>query len=133
MARILCALALAGAFAGSALAATTAPIRVTVRDYPLVCGRATGLFKIVFPAAASVPARIPAAAVTVNGRVAAKVAVTGRTVSVTVPRRPGITCLSIVLGKLTITFAPRAHVVAHTARTAKVVRLPRTYAASVSS
>lgn len=133
MARIVCALALAGAFAGSVLAATSTPTTVTVRDYPLVCGRATGLFEVVFPVAVTVPARIPAAAVTVNGRAASKVSVSGRTVSVTVPRRPGLTCLSIVMGKLTIAFAPRAHVVTHTARAAKVVRLPRTYAARLSS
>lgn len=132
MVRTLCALVLAGAFAATAVAATVRPVKVTVRGYPLVCGRPTGLLHVVLPATVGVPRAIPATAVTVNGIVASKVSVDGHTVSVTIPRRPGMTCLSIVLGRLTITFAPRAHVAMHGARTAKVVHLPRTYAATVS-
>jgi hypothetical protein len=133
MARVLCALALAGVLAGSALGATTAPVTVTVHRYPLVCGQATGLLKVVFPAAVRLPALIQPATVTVNERAVSAVSVSKHTVSVIVPRRKGVTCMSVVLGTLKIVFAPGAHVHAGTAKTAAVVRGTRAYAARVTS
>jgi hypothetical protein len=131
MARILCALVITGAIASPACAATAKRVTVTAQRYPLVCGQATGLIKVLFPAAVRVPRKIPAAAVTVNGRVASTVTVAGRTVSVIVPKKPGLTCLSIVLGKVTIKFAPRANLTVGTARTATVIHV-QSYAARVA-
>jgi hypothetical protein len=108
-------------------------VTVTATGFPLICGQVTGLLKVTFPPAAQLPRAIPPAAVRVNGRPASAVTVAKRTISVIVPRKPGLTCLSIVLGKVTIAFAPRAHVVPGTARKATVARAPRTYAARVAA
>ena len=124
-----------GLLAGSALAAPAphGTVTVTTPGFPLICGRVTGLLKVTFPATARLPRTIPPSAVTVNGSRAAAVSIAKRAVTVTVPRKPGLTCMSIVLGKLTIAFAPRAHVVAGTARTASVARASQTYAARVAA
>ena len=118
MARVFCALALGGIFAATAFAAAARTVTVTAQDYPLVCGQATGLVQVVFPASVRLPAAIEPSAVAVNRRAASSVSVHGRTVRVRVARKPGVTCLSVVLGKLTITFAPRARVDVGTARSA---------------
>ena len=131
MARVLCALVLAGVFAGTASAAR--PVTVTAPAYPLVCGQATGLIAVTFPAGVRLPRTIAPAAVAVNGRAASSVKVDGRTVSVTVARKPGVTCLSIVMGKLTIAFAAGARVDVGTARTAAVTHGARTYKARISA
>jgi hypothetical protein len=128
MARILCALA----FAGTALVSGTHAVTVTAQGYPLVCGRVTGLVEVEFPKVVHLPRTIPPGAVTLNGRPASSVSIDGRSVTMIAARPPGVTCLSIVLGRLTIAFAPRAHVDVGTARTAIVVRAARTYRARVA-
>jgi hypothetical protein len=127
-------LALTGVLAGSAYAATApkGTVTVTAKGYPLICGHATGLVKVVFPAAVALPKKIAPSAVTVNGHAASSVTIAKHTISVIVPRNPGITCLSIVMGKLTIAFAPRAHVERRTARTATVLRATQRFAARVT-
>jgi len=132
MARLLCALVLAGVFAGPAVSATR-PVAVIASPYPLVCGQATGLIKVAFTPTVRVPRTIARAAVTVNGRTPSSVKVGGRTVSVTVARKPGITCLSIVMGRLTIVFAPRAGLDVGTAGVAAVSHGTQVYKARISA
>lgn len=124
-----------GLLAGSAVAAPAprGTVTVTATGFPLICGQVSGLLKVTFPAAARLPRTIVPAAVTVNGRSATAVTVAKNAVTVTVPRKPGLTCMSIVLGKLTIAFAPRAHVEARTARNATVARASETYTARVAA
>ena len=133
MRRVLVALALLALLTGAAQAATapSGTVTVTAGGFPLICGQVTGLLAVTFPAAARLPRTIAPAEVTVNGRAASSVKVAKHTVSVIVPRKPGITCFAMVLGKVSIVFAPRAHVEMRTARKATVLRTPKSYAARV--
>jgi hypothetical protein len=77
---------------------------VVVRGYPLQCGNARGALTVVFPASVDVPTKMPLGTVRVNGLAAAKVTVDGRTVTVAAPVQHGVTCQSIVLGRVTLLF-----------------------------
>ena len=81
---------------------TPAVLKVTVPGFPLVCGRPLGIVKVVLPAAARLPHRIAGTSVRLNGTRALRVAVAGHTVSVTASLPKGITCHSIVAGRLTL-------------------------------
>jgi len=89
-------------------ASSARPVTVTLRGVPLVCGKPRGSFVVTFPAAVDLPPTIAAAAVHVNGQTAAKVGVHGRDVTVTVQPQTGITCQSIVLGRVTLAFGTGA-------------------------
>lgn len=60
---------------------------------------------MTFPAAAHVPASIPARDVEVGGRPAGSVRVAGRTVTVAAPRPAGMICDSISQGTMVVGFA----------------------------
>ncbi len=81
---------------------------VVVRGYPLLCGRPRGALTVAFPASVDVPKKLPLGTVRVNGLAAAKVTVDGRTVTVAAPLQTGVTCQSIVLGRVTLLFVPGA-------------------------
>ena len=89
-------------------ASSVRPVTVTVRGYPLLCGKPRGSFVVTFPAAIDLPGTIATGAVHVNGQTAAKVAVHGRDVTVAVPPQTGVTCQSIVLGRVTLAFGTDA-------------------------
>lgn len=118
MRRAAAALAVAaGVAAGAAHATSPAsssarPVRATLTlgAYPLQCGRPRGSAVVTFPAAVTLPRTIAAAAVQVNGRPAARVSLSGRNVTVTAPLVPGITCMSITLGRLTVLFTAGANI-----------------------
>jgi hypothetical protein len=107
------AFAVAAGFAGAAagsVAAVHAPVTATVvvRAYPLLCGNPRGALTFAFPASVDVPKKMPLGTVRVNGLAAAKVTVAGRTVTVVAPTQTGVTCQSIVLGRVTLLFVPGA-------------------------
>jgi hypothetical protein len=84
----------------------TAVVKLNVR-HTFFCGRprpATIVLK--FPAAERVPSSLPAGAVHLSAGRMKAVHVYGQTIAVTVQPPPvkGITCMSIVLGKLRVTF-----------------------------
>ena len=113
MRSVAVALALAAVVAaGSAggLAASGRPVTATVvvRGYPLLCGKPRGAIAIAFPAALELPSTIAAGAVRMNGQPPAKVDVHGRTATVTAPLVAGVTCQSIILGRLTVVFGRAA-------------------------
>jgi hypothetical protein len=93
-----------------ALTSTARPVTATVvvRAYPLLCGKPRGALTVVFPASVDVPKKMPFGTVRVNGLAAAKVTVDGRTVTVAAPLQTGVTCQSIVLGRVTLLFVPGA-------------------------
>jgi len=86
------------------------PVALTLRmRLELVCGQpGPGDAVVTLPKAAAVPASIGDGAVLVNGKRATAVSVSGHNVSVALPRRPGVTCLSITPGTLTLVFTTRA-------------------------
>ncbi len=77
---------------------------VVVRGYPLQCGNPRGALTVVFPASVDVPTKMPLGTVRVNGLAATKVTIDGRTVTVGAPVQHGVTCQSIVLGRVTLLF-----------------------------
>ena len=106
------AFAVAAGLAGAAApaGAVQPPVRATVvvRGYPLLCGNARGALTVAFPASVDVPKKMPLGTVRVNGLAAAKVTIDGRTVTVAAPLQKGVTCQSIVLGRVTLLFVPGA-------------------------
>ena len=86
------------------------PVAVTLTiDTPLICGRlAGGTVTIELPAGEAIPPTVAASAVTVGGRSAAGVTVSGHTLSVTVPRPKGVICQSIVVGPAKIVLSQAA-------------------------
>jgi hypothetical protein len=82
---------------------------VSLASVPLRCGVPFDSATIVFPATARLPHAIAPALVTVNGTVAASVAVVRRTVRIGL-RRAGITCNSISIGPAQIHFAVAARI-----------------------
>lgn len=86
-------------------------VALTVKvHYEMICGRpGTGTAVVTLPAAAAVPRRIAAAAVLVNGKPAPSVSVSGHDVTITMPpRRPGVTCMVVGPGTLTLTLTRAA-------------------------
>lgn len=87
------------------------PVALTVTvHYEMVCGQpGTGKAVVALPSAAAVPARIDSTAVLVNGKPAPAVSVSGNVVSITMPpRRPGVSCLVVGPGRLTLTLTRAA-------------------------
>ena len=85
-------------------------MKLTVR-HTFYCGRPNpAKIALKFPAAEHVPASIPASAVHLSAGLVKNVAVSGKTVTVSVAPAPrhGITCMSIVLGRLKVTLDPTA-------------------------
>ncbi len=77
--------------------------------YEMQCGwPGPGPLVVTFPAAERLPASIPVSAVLLNGNPGPKVTRSGRSVSVTVPPRKGVTCMVIGPGKATIEFTHAA-------------------------
>ncbi len=75
----------------------------------LQCGRPTGVpVALTLPRAVQMPRAIPVSAVRVNGVPASKVVVASRVVTVSLPIHRGITCFSLIEGKMKITIAPSA-------------------------
>src|SRR5262249_50820177 len=70
--------------------------------------RPSGRLRVTLPAAASVPGSIASSAVRVNGSRAGKVSVTGHAVTVVAAAPKGVTCDSIVQGKMTVAFTAAA-------------------------
>jgi propanediol dehydratase small subunit len=133
MVRVALAIVVMLAAAGAATA-TAAPsgVKVSAEGYPLVCGRPTGSLKVVFPAATKLPATIAAKTVTMNTVRAARVSVSGQTVTITAAKPTGIMCHSISLGVLEIAFTRAAHVELGSTRTAKILRATLTLPAKVT-
>jgi hypothetical protein len=89
--------------AGAAPVALTLALRTELR-----CGRLTGIsLAIKLPAEAHVPATVPASAVLVGGRSAARVRVSGTSLAVAPPLPRGVICNSITMGvaKIVVTAA----------------------------
>jgi hypothetical protein len=86
----------------------SAAATVTVRAYPLLCGKPRGALVVAFPASVELPKAMPLGTVRVNGLAAAKVAVHGHDVTVTAPIPTSVTCQSIVLGRVTLSFVAGA-------------------------
>ena len=105
--------------------------------YDMTCGQ-PGLGKAVvtLPAAAFVPRSIGSAAVLVNGKPSPSVAVSGHDVSITMPlKRPGVSCMSIGPGTLTLTLTRAAGIGNPRAAGTYVIHVRRnalSFAASVS-
>lgn len=77
--------------------------------YEMQCGwPGPGPLVVTFPAAERLPATIAPAHVLLNGRAAPKVTRAGRSMSVAVPARSGMTCMVIGPGKVTIAFTHAA-------------------------
>ena len=95
---------------GEQATSRAATLTVKVASYPLVCGRATGSLAVGLPAAVQPAQTIAPAEVRLNGRTAARVAVSGRQVTVTAAAPAGVTCHSIMLDTLTLVFARAATV-----------------------
>lgn len=94
----------------SSAAAGARNVAVTVQiPTVLQCGRPTGVpVEITLPRAERMPPAIVASMVRVNGVPPSKLTTAGRVVTVSLPVRRGITCLSLVDGMMKITFAPGA-------------------------
>lgn len=130
MLKVGCALAVALALAGAAganaapraarqdLTATVSPSRPGARPVTLAvswstelqCGRLRGASVVLsLPAAMRVPARIPAATVRIGAARAAAVRVAGRTLTISLPRPTGVTCMVIAPGtaKIVVSSAAR--------------------------
>jgi hypothetical protein len=109
--RLALAAVLLGATAAAATGATgtrRVAARLTLADYPLVCGHARAPVAVSFPLAVHVPRVIAPAAVRLNSSPAGAVAVAAHSVKVNPAAPSGIQCQSIVLGPLTIAFTPAA-------------------------
>jgi hypothetical protein len=82
------------------------PVALTVKvHYEMVCGDpGQGTAVVTLPSAAFVPGRMESSAVLVNGKPAQSVDVSGHDVSIAMPpRRPGVTCMVVGPGTLTLT------------------------------
>jgi hypothetical protein len=85
------------------------PVALTLAfDGTLLCGRPRGATAVTLPAAADVPAAVPASTVTINGRLAGRVAVTGSTLTVLPAPTKGMTCFSIREGTVRVSFSRTA-------------------------
>lgn len=100
--------------ASAALSSTKAgakPVELVLKlRYTMVCGQpGTGTAVVMLPAAANVPDTIPSSAVLVNGKPAPKVSISGHAVTVSLPlKRPGVTCMVVGPGTLTLTLTRAA-------------------------
>ena len=99
--------------ASASLSSTKAgakPVELTLKvHYQMVCGQpGPGTVVVGLPLAMSVPRSIRSSAVLVNGKPALSVAVSGHDVTVTLPKRKGVTCLVIGPGTLTLTLTRSA-------------------------
>jgi len=90
-------------FASAALSSQKAgakPVSLLVSLHTeLQCGKLrAGLLAVTFPSGFALPATVGPSAVLVDGAKPAKVSLTGRTLSITMPLRTGITCMVIAPG-----------------------------------
>jgi hypothetical protein len=105
--------ALPGQSAGAALSSNKAGARsvgltLTLR-YEMQCGSpGQGPVSVTLPATMSVPARIAAASVLVDGKTAPSIGRSGARILVGLPPQPRIMCDSITIGTLTIAFTKAA-------------------------
>ena len=86
-------------------------MKLSVR-HTFQCGRPyAAKIALRFPATEHVPASVPASAVRLSAGLVKNVAVSGKTISVSVAPKPttGVTCMSIVLGRLTVKLGTAAH------------------------
>ncbi|HVA31904.1 MAG TPA: hypothetical protein VMU58_11610 [Gaiellaceae bacterium] len=101
-----------GSAAAVAVPATAGahPVTLTLRARLLMtCGRpGPGPIVVSLPAAERVPRAIARSAVLAGGSAPLTVRVAGHTVTLTLPRPPGVTCLVIAPGTLTIVFSRAA-------------------------
>lgn len=86
------------------------PVTVTLQlTYQMRCGHpGRGSLIVSFPAAERLPARIPAAAVSLDGHSAPAVSRHGKDVTIALPRPHGISCNIIAPGKVTVVFTTAA-------------------------
>jgi hypothetical protein len=87
------------------------PVALTLRvHYEMICGEpGAGRAVVSLPAASAVPRTIDGAAVLVNGKPAPSVSVSGHKVSIAMPpKRPGVTCMVVGPGTLTLTLTRAA-------------------------
>lgn len=100
--------------ASAAVAPATAGakhVALTVKvHYEMVCGQpGVGTAVVTLPTAVAVPSRIAESAALVNGKPAAHVSVSHHAVTITMPpRRPGVTCMVMGPGTLTLTLTHAA-------------------------
>lgn len=87
------------------------PVALTLRvHYEMICGEpGAGRAVVSLPSASAVPRTIDGAAVLVNGKPAPSVTVSGHQVSIGMPpKRPGVTCMVVGPGTLTLTLTRAA-------------------------
>ena len=87
------------------------PVELVVKlRYTMVCGQpGAGTAVIALPAAVDVPAAITTSSVLVDGKPAQAVRVSGHDVTVSLPlKRPGVTCMIVGPGTLTLTLTRAA-------------------------
>lgn len=100
--------------ATASLAPATAgaePVALTVKvHYEMVCGQpGLGTAVVTLPEAAAVPSTIDESAALVNGKPTPHISVSGHDVTITLPpRRPGVTCMVMGPGTLTLTLTRAA-------------------------
>jgi hypothetical protein len=102
---------LLGLAAGTARAAVRpATLTLSVRSFPLVCGRVFGLLQVTLPRAFEVPSAIDTHAVRMNGVAARRVAVRGHTVILASTASHGVGCNVVSAAHLTVVFTRSASV-----------------------
>jgi len=87
------------------------PVALTLKlHYEMICGEpGAGKAIVRLPSGSAVPSTIEEDAVLVNGKPAPAVSVSGRDVSISMPpKRPGVTCMVIGPGTLTLTLTRAA-------------------------
>ena len=87
------------------------PVALTLKlHYEMVCGQpGAGKAIVSLPADTAVPSRIDSSAVLVDGKPTPSVTVSGHDVSIAMPlRRPGVTCMIVGPGTLTLTLTRAA-------------------------
>ncbi|HXR12956.1 MAG TPA: hypothetical protein VN770_11710, partial [Gaiellaceae bacterium] len=104
------------------------PVALTVKvHYEMVCGQpGPGKAVLTLPAQADVPAKIDRSAVLVNGTPSPSVTVSGHAVSIAMPlKRPGVTCMVVGPGTLTLTLTRAAGIGNPTAAGTYTIRVRR--------
>ena len=95
----------------SSHAAGAKAVRLTLSyEAMLQCGRPRASASIHLPFAATVPAKVAPADVTMNGRPVGSAVVRRHALSVTAPKATGMLCNSITTGTVTLVVAPSARV-----------------------
>ena len=95
----------------TAPAARPTTFSLSLSSYPLICGHTSaGTLVVTFPKAERLPAHLAVNAIRVSNGLARSASISGHTVRVSVapPDAGGVTCQSIRMGRLTLTFTRAA-------------------------